>query len=158
MKRSVKLRKQMTARAGEAYVVFEILNRGAWADLTRPGREGIDVYGSDADYIRHIGIQVKTKTGTNWQVTRLYGPRTEPDDERNFWVLVDLQDEDHPACYVMPRWWIEDDIWRDHQVYLAKHGGHRPGNDASTHHSISVDRVAQWRDRWDVMGIFTPDV
>lgn len=86
MKRSGKLRKQMTGRAGESYVVFQILNRGAWADLTRPDRQGVDVYASDADDTRHIGIQVKTKTGKHWQLSNLYAPRVEPEDEKNFWV------------------------------------------------------------------------
>src|SRR4051812_29596550 len=140
----------MTGRAGESYVVFQILNRGAWADLTRPGRQGVDVYASDADDTRHIGIQVKTKTGKNWQVTKLYGPRVEPEDEKNFWVLVDLADGEDPACYVVPQWRMEDDIWRDHQRYLNEHGGHRPGNDVSTHQIITVARVAKWKDRWDV--------
>ncbi len=103
------------------------------------------MYASNAEDTRHFGIQVKTKTGKNWQVTKLYGPRVEPEDEKNFWVLVDLENEEQPGCYVVPRWWMEDDIWCDHQAYLGLHGGHRPGNDASTHQIITVDRVARWR-------------
>jgi hypothetical protein len=34
--------------------------------------------------------------------------------------------------------------------------GLRPADDASTHQIITVDRVAHWKDRWDVMGIFLP--
>jgi hypothetical protein len=112
------------------------------------------VYASDADDTRHIGIQVKTKTGKHWQVSNLYGPRVEPEDEKNFWVLVDLENEEHPACYVVPRWWIENNIWETQQQLLAQHGGHRARNDASTHQIIEVDRVKHWQDRWDVMGIF----
>ncbi len=30
------------------------------------------------------------------------------------------------------------------------------GKDASTHHAIPMSRIAQWKDRWEVLGIF-PD-
>jgi hypothetical protein len=55
----------------------------------------------------------------------------------------------------MPEWWIQNDIYRAHSNYLAKHGGVRPGsNPDSTHHAIQTARVSEWRDRWDLLGIF----
>lgn len=67
-------------------------------------------------------------------------------------MFVDLGKE-HPEFYIVPMWWIENDIFKAHNKYLAEFGGHRAKNDASTHHAIPTSRIAQWRDRWDVLGI-----
>lgn len=48
---------------------------------------------------------------------------------------------------------MENDIHAAHNKYLKEFGGHRAKNDASTHHAISVSRVAEWKDRWEVLGI-----
>lgn len=52
---------------------------------------------------------------------------------------------------------MQNDIHSAHQDYLAKRGGHRAKNDGSTHHSIPVSRVAQWKGRWDELRIFPAD-
>jgi len=66
---------------------------------------------------------------------------------------VDLRPA-HPTFYVMPEWWIRDDIFSAHQAFLSRHGGVRPGkNSASTHHAISPARVAQWKGSWATLGI-----
>ncbi|MGK7246475.1 hypothetical protein ACSPAH_15625 [Buttiauxella agrestis] len=54
--------------------------------------------------------------------------------------------------YVTPLSWIRNDIYTAYMVYLEKHGGHRAQNDESTHHSISVKRIADWKDAWGLMG------
>jgi hypothetical protein len=71
-------------------------------------------------------------------------------------VLVDLRLA-APKYFVMPEWWIKNDIYDAHADYLAAHGGVRPGKPDSLHHAIPVARVDQWRDRWDVLGIFGDD-
>jgi hypothetical protein len=53
-----------------------------------------------------------------------------------------------------PGMWIRNDIYKRHQDYLAVYGGHRPNNPASEHHLITIARVAEWQDTWDVLGIF----
>lgn len=64
----------------------------------------------------------------------------------------------YPDFYVMPELRIRRDIYDGHQKYLSRHGGHRPGgNDASEHCRILPDRVAEWQDAWNVLGIFTGD-
>jgi hypothetical protein len=50
-----------------------------------------------------------------------------------------------PEFYVVPEWWIEDSIYREHQEYLARHGGRRAQNPDSKHHGIPKSRVAEWR-------------
>jgi hypothetical protein len=53
----------------------------------------------------------------------------------------------------MPELWIRNDIYDRHQEYLALHGGHRPNNPASEHHQITIARVAEWQDAWNVLDI-----
>lgn len=42
-----------------------------------------------------------------------------------------------------------DDIRREHDEYLARHGGHRARTPDSLHHRIQTGRVRKWRERWD---------
>ncbi len=77
------------------------------------------------------------------------------DDENKFWVFVDLGDTNtSPRYWIVPEWWIKDDIYKAHQAYLSKHGGIRARNPDSTHHSIDDRRLEQRKDRWDILGIF----
>jgi hypothetical protein len=70
-------------------------------------------------------------------------------------VFVDLgYTNTYPRYWIMPEWWIKDNIYKTHQAYLNKHSGIRPANPDSTHHSIDESRLEQWKDRWDILGIF----
>lgn len=149
-----KLTNQQVAYAGENFVAAEIHRRGGYAVTFSGNMKGIDLLASDVSYDRKIDIQVKTKTAAAWQTSIHRGKKQKaPAEVRSFWILVDLR-ADGPEYYIMPTWWIENDIFSAHRKYLAKHGGHRPKKDASTHHAIPMSRIAQWKDRWDVLGIF----
>jgi hypothetical protein len=146
-------------RAAEHYVVAEIHRRGGWAACFGGNMPKIDVLASDFEQLRKITIQVKAKRGgTSWQTSIRKGRPWEeaeaPADR--FWVLVDLRPA-APEYFVIPEWWIENDIYEAHADYLAVHGGVRPGNPDSPHHAIPVARVERWRDRRDVLGIFGDD-
>ncbi|MGH9185777.1 MAG: hypothetical protein ACRD0U_08210 [Acidimicrobiales bacterium] len=75
------------------------------------------------------------------------------DDESAFWAFVDLSTE-HPTYYFAPQSWMRNDIYETHAAFLARHGGSRPHSPESAHHGITVARIEQWRDRWDLLGIF----
>ena len=78
-----------------------------------------------------------------------------PADETNFWVFVDLGDLDaSPRYWVVPDWWIRDNIYKTHKTYLDSHGGKRARNLDSTHHSINESRLEEWQEQWDILGIF----
>jgi hypothetical protein len=78
-----------------------------------------------------------------------------PADETNFWVFVDLGDLDaSPRYWVVPDWWIRDNIYKTHKTYLDSHGGKRARNPDSTHHSINESRLEEWQEQWDILGIF----
>lgn len=69
-------------------------------------------------------------------------------------MLVDLGDTNtSPRYWIIPAWWMRDDIHQAHQAYLSKHGGQRASNPASTHHAIDENRLKEWLGRWDVLGI-----
>jgi hypothetical protein len=57
----------------------------------------------------------------------------------------------------MPEPWIRNDIYMRHQEYLALHGGQRPNNPTSEHHLITIARVAERQDTWQVLGIIASD-
>lgn len=142
-------------RAGEHFVAGEILRRGGHASTFAGNMPDIDVLAADRDQDRTVWIQVKTKRGGKvWQTSTTRGAeRQSEDDPTRFWVLVDLSVND-PEYYIVPEWWMQNDIRDAHQAYLDTHGGQRAKTQGSTHHAIPTTRVEQWRDRWDLLGIF----
>lgn len=148
-----KLTTQQVGSAGEHFVAAEIHRRGGYAVTFSGNMHDIDLLASDAGHDRVISIQVKTKTAGAWQTSTKRGKeRRAPKVETKYWVLVDLG-KAYPDFYIVPEWWMENDIHTAHSKYLADSGGHRVKNDASTHHAIPVARIAEWKDRWDVMEI-----
>lgn len=148
---------QRVARAGEYFVVAELNKRGAFAVPFGGNMPKIGIIACDSDESRIIHIQVKTKRGGKTWHSSIVGsqPMVPKHDERDFWVFVDLGDvQTSPRYWIVPEWWIRDDIYQAHQAYLKKHGGIRPRNPDSTHHSIDESRLERWKDRWDVLGIF----
>jgi hypothetical protein len=141
------------ARTGEYFVAAELHRRGAYAVPFADNMPGIDLLASNIDQTRMVTIQVKAKRAGSWQTRASRGsPRAEVSDERRFWIFVDLEGE--PAYYVVPEWWIQNDIHQAHAAYLARHGGHRAINPSSDHHSIQRTRILSWRDRWVELGLF----
>lgn len=143
-------------RAGEHLVAGEILRRGGHAVTFAGNMPDIDVLASDAAQHRTVWIQVKSKRGGRvWQTSTARGAQREEPDEppTRFWVLVDLSGDD-PEYYIVPEWWMQNDIHEAHEGYLARHAGQRPRNTGSTHHAIPISRVEQWHDRWELLGIF----
>jgi hypothetical protein len=98
-------------------------------------------------------VAVRSRTSGTWQTQASLGtPAPASPSAGAFWVLVDLG-TDPVEFYVVPEWWMLDDIHTVHQRYLASHGGTRAHNAASDHHAIGTARVYQWRDRWDLLGL-----
>jgi len=148
---------QQVARAGEYYVAAELNKRGAFAVTFAGNMPKIDLMACNQDQSRTIHIQVKTKrSGYTWHSSIVGSePMNQPEDESNFWVFVDLGDLDtSPRYWIVPDWWIRNDIYNAHRAYLDRHGGERARNPDSKHHSIEENRLDGWQDRWDILGIF----
>ena len=162
-KKSRGARTQQVGRAGEYFVVAELNKRGAFAVAFAGNMPKIDLMACNEDQSRTVHIQVKTKSaGRTWHSSivgsKLMDQPESAQDETNFWIFVDLGElEESPSYWIVPNWWILNDIYNEHSAYLGKHGGQRPGNPDSTHHSIHQQRLEEWQDRWDVLGIFDYD-
>lgn len=148
---------QQIARAGEYFVAAELNKRGAFAVTFAGNMPKVDLIACNQDQSRTIHIQVKTKRGGRTWHSSIVGcePMEPPADETNYWVFIDLGDlRASPRHWVVPDWWIRDDIYKAHMAYLERHGGKRPRNPDSTHHSIAESRLKEWEERWDILGIF----
>jgi hypothetical protein len=117
---------------------------------------GIDVLASNLADTRRISIQVRTKTSGTWHARY---PRdaeecAEDPTEATFWIFVDLGAGQYPVYYVIPRWWIRNNIWQVHTAYLIRYKEKHARARQSNHHGIPVERIEQWRERWEVLRIF----
>jgi hypothetical protein len=138
-----------TAEAGRR-AVRDRLHREGWT--TRERRVGHRLEVEAWRHGRRRSVRVSTKRSGTWQTSTSYGePRPAEEDPERFWVLVDLGGP-APVAYVVPEWWLVNDIHEVHAGYLARHGGTRPVTRTSTHHAIAPARVRSWRERWDLLG------
>jgi len=147
---------QQTARAGEHYVAAELNRRGAYAVTFAGNMPKIDILASDINQTRTVSIQVKTRRTGSWHSSIDEGKKcTEPQDEISFWIFVDLEDSSKPPSYfIVPDWWMRNNIYKEHKAYISKHGGSRARNPKSKHHAIPIKRIKQWQDRWDILKLF----
>jgi len=98
-------------------------------------------------------VYVKTRRTGDWQTdTRKGRPRASEEDPGEFWLFVDLAAEP-PQFFIAPAWWVENDLYEDYQAYIARHGGRRAVNPTSTHQRITRDRITEWHERWDLLGL-----
>ncbi|MCZ2442832.1 MAG: hypothetical protein LC101_03535 [Flavobacteriales bacterium] len=146
---------QQVRQAGIYFSVAELNKRGVSATPVKK-KSKIVIIADNHDKSRSITLRVKSKRSRVWQSSIMDGqPMMPKSDESNFWVFVSLGNYDeHPKFWVVPNWWIKNDIYLAHQEYLKKHGGTRPVTPDSTHHSIDESRLSEWQDRWDILDIF----
>ena len=153
----MKLNPQQVARAGEHAVAAELHRRGAYAVTFAGNMPSIDILASNIDQTRKVTIQVKTKTSGTWHTSITRGvPRVEDPAEERYWILVDIgkDPEQPPAYWIVPEWWMLNHIHVLYHERIAAHGGRRLRNPDSKHFAIIPKNVADWRDRWELLGIF----
>jgi hypothetical protein len=137
---------------GIAAVVEEVTRRGGHARVEREGNKREVVVTGDGDG-GEVRLVVRARIAGGWQTKASYGePTAEEDNPTTFWVLVHLA-LGKAFCYVVPEWWIRNDISEKHDEYLRSRGGTRPVSPDSDHHAIGTERVAQWIDRWDQLQV-----
>jgi len=152
-----KLKVHQVGQAGEHFVAAELHRRGAYAVTFSGNMPNIDILASDVEHARTVSIQVKTRTTGTWHTSTSRGAlRSEDPAEMRFWVLVDIGKDPElpPGYWVVPEWWMVNHVYVEFQRGLQRHGGQRPVNPESTHFGITTKHVAEWRDRWDLLGIF----
>ena len=153
----LKLKTQQVGQAGEHFVAAELHRRGAYAVTFSGNMPNIDILASDVEQKRTISVQVKTKTTGTWHSSTLRGElRDEDPAEARFWILVDIgrEVEFGPSYWIVPEWWMLNHIHVRYHDRLAASGGKRLKNPDSTHFAIIPKNVAQWQDRWDLLGVF----
>ncbi len=124
--------------------VEEWLPRDTNADLRVTTRKG-----------NAVVLRVKGKSSADWQgqidLDKLEGSPGAP----RFVVFVDMDPRTAavPAYWIAPEKWVLSDITRHHKAYLARNKGRRPRSPRATQHTISFDRLRQWRDRWELFDV-----
>jgi hypothetical protein len=142
------------ARAGRFLVAAELSLLGADVRFIAESRRK-ELHATSADRRRTVEIKVKTRRAGTWQPSlREAEPQAAGSENERFWIFVDLSKPNvRPGFFVVPEPWIQQDIREVHEAYLARHGGHRAVTEDSEHHSVSEDRIAEWTDRWDILGL-----
>jgi len=152
---SSKKSNHQVASEGRSLVESELRKRGV-RSITLEGTRKIYLQASNLNSSRTVHIRVKTKRKGNWhskidEAEAIEAPQN-PQDVRQFWVFVNLGDV--PGFWVIPNWWIRNDIYEAHQAYLNRYGGRRAKTQESNHHSIDENRLEQWKGKWEILGIF----
>jgi hypothetical protein len=141
-----------TARKGIAAATVELERRGARVQRSTNARSRNELRVALPSGTA-VDVYVKTRASGTWQTDiRKGSPSAERPDESCYWLFVDLTSEP-PSFYIAPAWWIENDIHETYAADLARFGGIRPRSPHSTHHGIKEERIVQWRDRWDLLGL-----
>jgi hypothetical protein len=109
---------------------------------------------ANKEHSRTVYISSRARSIGTWQTSISYGKKSsKKNDENIFWIFVDLIDQNHPSFFIVPEWWIKNNIYKIFHLYISKHNGKRKINPKSTHHSIDEKRILEWKDRWDLLGI-----
>ena len=137
---------------GIAAVVEEVTRRGGHARVEHAGNSReVVVTGEGND--GQVRLLVRARAAGDWHTRASYGqPRAEDEHPTAFWVLVHLG-PGGAQCYVVPEWWMRNDIYDHHEEYLRSPGGARALSPDSDHHAIPTARVAQWLGRWDQLPV-----
>jgi hypothetical protein len=141
----------VNARAIDAFR-SEVSRRGGQAAVRRSGNRNEVIVKAPGLVIEFL-VSVRSRTSGDFQTSIAYRKaRTAEEFPTRFWVFVDLFPE-ATNFYVVPEWWIQNNILEQHQLYLEAHHGERAVNDESMHHSIDTSRVAPWAGNWKQLGL-----
>ena len=100
-------------------------------------------------------VYVRTKRSGDWQGS-VGDADFDPSPGRNFfWVLVDAAEERRPVFYVARGSWMQADVQAAHEEYLDRHEGKRAESPDSVHHAIRLERIEQWKSRWDIIPVLS---
>jgi hypothetical protein len=104
----------------------------------------IDLIAFDGTRSREVYIQVKTKADSHfvWHMQVPDERVSEPKDEREFYVFVDLGTGANalPGYWIAPRSWVDNMIYDHKQAWLKKRGN-RARNADSKHSGIKTAQL-----------------
>jgi hypothetical protein len=144
---------QRIAEQGRRAVSEELQRRGAVIREAKRGNVSLLEIRSPDPSARRL-LRVKTRTSGTWQGSMADAdPAARSTLPETYRVFVDLEDSSAPMFFIVPDQWMRRDIHVAHESYLARHGGQRAVTKDSTHYAIDYDRVVEWHDRRDLLGL-----
>jgi hypothetical protein len=137
---------------GEAERKLRELGAGCVERVVERGKSLLKVVSPSGKVSR---VNIRSKSSGTWQASIKFAKELrEPEkgEENEYWLFVDLEISP-PAFYIMPSWWILNDIHHTHQEYIRKNGGKRVNTPDSEHHSVAENRIVQWKSKWELIEI-----
>ena len=151
-----------TQQAGEYLAAAELTRAGATCATFAGNVRHFDLIASGPG--GYVPVQVKAKRAGDWQLNiedfaevtfagdkQIVGtPRPAPVPGL-FYVFVHIGTYGSDEFFVLDWLTLRDRIVKSHTAWLAEHGGRRPKNPTSMHTTISVEELADFRNRWDLI-------
>ena len=151
---ALRVSKQQIDQAGINFVAAELSRRGFFASILANNLfKNIDIIATNANQTRTVMITVNTRRRGVWYASANDGkPSKKIPDETNFWIFVSIGKlTELPNYYIVPEWWGRNDIYNETKGFLL----HKAKSNTYMHHGINVNRIEQWKDRWDILGLTT---
>ena len=148
------LNTQDVSKLATSYVASQLKQMGAIVKKIDNIKGRKFIIADNKKNTNEIKIIVRSRRKKNWHSSIDDGRLCKkPEVESNYWVFVDFTEPRSPDYFVIPDWWIRNNIYETYQAYLKRHGGRRRDNPNSRHHAITKESIQQWKDRWDILGI-----
>ena len=155
---------KLVGQTGEYLVASELSRRGLIATTFTGNVPHYDIIASTEEG-KHISVQVKTISGSSWQLARvdqfveikfngrvqIVGKRLPSPVDNLVFVFVKLGNYGSDKFYICTWPEITEIISRNHSEYLAKHNGIRPKRWDSLHTAFSEKDIAHFENRWDLI-------
>ncbi len=126
MAESERLTSGLSGVAGQFFVAAELSRRGYVATLTVGNTRGIDLLVARADASASVGVEVKTKQGSEneWILDK----KSEVGSKNLVYVFVNLNDGKPPTFHVVPAKVVASYIRERHKKWLAGGAGRKDGS------------------------------
>jgi hypothetical protein len=154
---------QLAGQIGESLVVAELGRRGIVATAFAGNVPDIDLLAYRDG--RTVAVQVKSvRAGSvsfdaaKFVTITFDGDRQiiadtpVPLDEALIFVFVGIgQKAGEDRFYILDQGTLQKIVHRNHAAWLSKHGGIRPKNPQSTHVSVSLGQLDEYRENWTLI-------
>ena len=138
------LDKTLTGLAGEFLVAGHLCLKGYVASLTLKNYPKVDIFCLNPKNGKQAAVQVKTKRGG-----RSYYVPEDIDGSDNPFVFVYIRKDEGVDYYVLPAKDVAQLSQREREDYLRD----RPHVSKEQPRMLSVEHMAEFKDRWDLLGL-----
>ena len=158
---------KLIGQTGEYLVASELSRRGLIATTFTGNVPHYDIVAS-TDKGKHLSVQVKTISGSNWQFAKvdqfveikfkkkvqIVGKCIPSPVENLVFVFVKLESYGSDKFYICTWSELASVISRQYSEYLEKHNGVRPRKWNSLHVAITVSHISHFENRWELIEKF----